>query len=99
MNAYSKDLRLKVLSAVERGVPRREVSGLLGISASTISRYVGLKATGRELAPKPSPGRTPKILADPATGRPCGASSKGTTPPPCRSIRRCSGRSAGCPYR
>ena len=39
MNAYSKDLRLKVLDAVERGVPRREVSKLLGISLSTISRY------------------------------------------------------------
>ena len=40
MNAYSKDLRLKVLDAVERGVPRREVSELLGISLATISRYV-----------------------------------------------------------
>lgn len=62
MNAYSKDLRLKVLSAVERGVPRREISQLLGISISTISRYVGLKASGREIAPKPSPGRKAKIL-------------------------------------
>jgi len=65
MNAYSKELRLKVLSAVERGVPRREVAELLGISISTISRYVKLKASGEEIAPKPSPGRTPKILADP----------------------------------
>jgi transposase len=38
MNAYSKDLRLKVLCAVERGIPRREISELLGISVSTISR-------------------------------------------------------------
>ncbi len=64
MNAYSKDLRLKVLGAVERGVPRREVSELLGISISTISRYVKLKASGKEIAPKPSPGRTSKILGD-----------------------------------
>jgi transposase len=63
MNAYSKDLRLKVLDAVERGIPRREVSELLGISLSTISRYVKLKASGREIAPKPSPGRKAKILA------------------------------------
>lgn len=62
MNAYSKDLRLKVLSAVERGVPRREISELLGISISTISRYIKLKASGREIAPKPSPGRKAKIL-------------------------------------
>ncbi len=63
MNAYSKDLRLKVLEAVERGVPRREVSELLGISLSTISRYVKLKVSGRQIAPKPSPGRKAKILA------------------------------------
>lgn len=62
MNAYSKDLRLKVLGAVERGVPRREVSELLGISLSTISRYVKLKASGSEIAPKPSSGRKAKIL-------------------------------------
>ena len=62
MNAYSKDLRLKVISAVEGGIPRREVSELLGISLSTISRYMKLKASGREIAPKPSPGRKAKIL-------------------------------------
>ncbi len=58
-----------MLSAVERGVPRREVSELLGISISTISRYVKLKASGGGIAPKPSPGRTPKILADPSRKR------------------------------
>ena len=42
MNAYSKDLRLKVLAAVECGVPRREVSNLFGISLATISRYIKL---------------------------------------------------------
>ncbi len=69
MNAYSKDLRLKVLCALERGVPRRQVAELLRISISTISRYVKLKASGEEIAPKPSPGRTSKILADPAHKR------------------------------
>jgi transposase len=69
MNAYSKDLRLKVLSAVERGVPRREVAQLLGISISTISRYVKLKTSGRQIAPRPSPGRKAKILSSPAHKR------------------------------
>ncbi len=69
MNAYSKDLRLKVLAAVERGIPRKEISELLGISLSTISRYVRLKASGSEIAPKPSPGRRAKILASPAHRR------------------------------
>jgi transposase len=88
MNAYSKDLRLKVLSALERGVPRREVSEMLNISISTIYRYVKLKASGREIAPKPSPGRTSKILADPAHRGRSGASSKRTTPLPWRSAGR-----------
>lgn len=65
MNAYSKDLRLKVLAAVERGISRREVSELLGISLASISRYVKLKASGEDVAPKPSPGRRSKILGSP----------------------------------
>jgi transposase len=65
MNAYSKDLRVKVLDAVGRGLPRREVAELLGISLSTISRYVKLKASGHRIAPMPSPGRKAKILASP----------------------------------
>ena len=69
MNAYSKDLRLKVLAAVERGVSSKEISRLLGISLSTISRYVKLRASGSEIAPKPSPGRRAKILANPAHRR------------------------------
>jgi transposase len=32
MNAYSKDLRLKVLSAIDRGISRKEVSDLFGVS-------------------------------------------------------------------
>jgi transposase len=96
MNAYSKDLRLKVLSAVERGVPRREVARMLGISISTIARYVWLKTSGQEIAPKPSPGRTSKILADPdTTGAACSASSERTTLRPWKSIVGCSRRSGG----
>ncbi len=41
MNAYSKDLRLKVLSAVDRGLPRKEVSDLFGVSRSTLKRWLG----------------------------------------------------------
>ena len=40
MNAYSKDLRLKVLSAIDRGIPRKEVSELFGVSRSTIKRWL-----------------------------------------------------------
>lgn len=40
MNAYSKDLRLKVLCAVDRGIPRKEVQDLFGVSRSTIKRWL-----------------------------------------------------------
>jgi transposase len=40
MNAYSKDLRLKTLAAIDRGIPRREVAELFGVSLSTIKRCI-----------------------------------------------------------
>jgi transposase len=40
MNAYSKDLRLKTLAAIDRGVPRKEVAELFGVSRSTIKRWI-----------------------------------------------------------
>ena len=40
MNAYSRDLRLKTLSAIDRGIPRKEVQDLFGISLSTIKRWL-----------------------------------------------------------
>jgi transposase len=63
MNAYSKDLRLRVLDAVDRGLPRKEVADLFGVSLSTIKRYVKRRREGEDLEPKPSPGRKRRILA------------------------------------
>ena len=63
MNAYSLDLRLKVLDAVDRGIPRREVVRTFGVSMPTIERYIRRRRRTGQLAPKPSPGRTPSILA------------------------------------
>ncbi len=40
MNAYSKDLRLKTLAAIDRGIPRKEVADLFGVSRSTIKRWL-----------------------------------------------------------
>lgn len=63
MNAYSKDLRLRVLDAVDQGMLRGKVASLFGVSLSTIKRYIKLRREGRDLAPRPSPGRTPDILS------------------------------------
>ena len=64
MNAYSKDLRLRVLAAVDRGMPRKEVVRTFGVSIATIGRYLRRRREGADLAPKPSTGRTPSILAN-----------------------------------
>ena len=59
MNAYSKDLRIKALGALDRGMPRKEAASTFGVSLATLKRC----REGEDLAPKPSPGRTPRILA------------------------------------
>ena len=57
MNAYSKDLRLKVLSAVDRGVPRKEVSDLFGVSRSTLKRWLGRRRHTGGVDVRKIPGR------------------------------------------
>lgn len=61
MNAYSKDLRMRVLAAVDRGDPYAEVSRLFGVSLATIGRYARRRRESGEVAPRPSPGRTARI--------------------------------------
>jgi transposase len=69
MNPYSLDLRLKVLDAVDRGIPRKEVVRTFGVSMPTIERYLRRRRQTGDLLPKPSPGRTPSILATPQERR------------------------------
>ncbi len=62
MNGYSKDLRVRVLGAVDQGTSRREAANLFGVSPSTLKRWLRRRRNGEDLAPRPSPGRTPSIL-------------------------------------
>jgi transposase len=62
MNAYSKDLRLRVLGAVDRGFSYEEISNLFGVSRSTIKRWVKRRKEGEDLEPKHSTGRKRSIL-------------------------------------
>jgi transposase len=57
MNAYSKDLRLKVLSAFDRGVPRKEVADLFGVSRSTIKRWLKRRRQTGDVEIHKIPGR------------------------------------------
>jgi transposase len=63
MNAYSLDLRLKVLDALDREIPRKEVVRTFGVSMPTLERYLRRRREGGRLDPGRSPGRTPSICA------------------------------------
>jgi transposase len=56
MKPYSKDLRLRVLAAVDRGMPRKEVARVFGVSEPTIRRYMRLRRESGDVEPKPVPG-------------------------------------------
>ncbi len=63
MSAYSKDLRLKVLAAVDRGVPRSETVEMFGVSLVTLKRWLKKRREGEDLQPGTSTGRKRRILA------------------------------------
>jgi transposase len=61
MNAYSLDLRKKIVEAKERGTSTAEVAKTFGVGASTVKRYFAAAREGRSLAPKRRPGSKPKL--------------------------------------
>ncbi|MFL6031578.1 MAG: helix-turn-helix domain-containing protein [Rubrobacteraceae bacterium] len=61
MDAYSLDLRKKIVAATERGMPTSEVARAFGVRVSTVKRYAATARQGRPLAPKKHPGSKPKI--------------------------------------
>jgi transposase len=56
MKPYSKDLRLKVLAAVDRGMPRKEIARVFGVSEPTIRRYLKLRRETGDVQPRPVAG-------------------------------------------
>jgi transposase len=61
MNAYSEDLRKKIVEAVERGMPKIEAARAFGVGVSSVKRFVATYREGRSLAPKKRPGSEPKL--------------------------------------
>jgi transposase len=61
MNAYSLDLRKKIVEAKERGTPTAEVARTFGVGLSTVKRYAAAARQGKPLAPKKRPGSKPKL--------------------------------------
>ncbi len=61
MNAYSEDLRKKIVEALGRGATKSEAARAFGISRSSVKRYAKLAEEGRPLAPKRRPGLKPRL--------------------------------------
>ena len=61
MNAYSEDLRRKIVEALGRGTGKSEAARTFSVSLSSIKRYAKLAEEGRSLAPKKRPGSAPKL--------------------------------------
>ena len=61
MNAYSEDLREKIVEALERGMGKSQAARTFSVSLSSVKRYAKLAQEGRSLAPKNRPGSKPKL--------------------------------------
>src|SRR5215210_5917404 len=57
MKPYSKDLRLRVLSAVDAGTPREQVAKTFSVSVPTIKRWLKRRRETGDVQPRAIPGR------------------------------------------
>ena len=57
MKPYSKDLRLRVLAAVDAGEPRQEVAKTFSVSMPTIKRWLRRRRETGDVEPEAIPGR------------------------------------------
>ena len=60
MNGYSKDLRLRVLAAVDRDMPRKDVAETFVVSLPTIKRWLKRRRETGGVEKRPIPGRPPR---------------------------------------
>ena len=62
MDAYSEDLRRKIVEAVEeRRMNQSEAARAFGVSLSSVKRYVKALREGRSLSPGKAPGKQPTL--------------------------------------
>src|SRR5919199_5833506 len=62
MSGYSRDLRQRIVSSVEGGMPKALASRTFSVSLSSVKRYVDKANRGESLAPKKKrPGAAPKL--------------------------------------
>jgi transposase len=62
MDAYSEDLRRKIVQALQqRGMNKSEAARAFGVSLSSVKRYAKAVREGRSLSPGKAPGKRPKL--------------------------------------
>ena len=61
MNAYTEDLREKIVEALGRGMGKSQAARTVSVSLSSVKRYAKLAQEGRSLAPKKRAGSKPKL--------------------------------------
>jgi transposase len=62
MDAYSEDLRRKIVEAVQqRRMNKSEAARTFGVSLSSVKRYTKAVREGRSLSPGKAPGKKPKL--------------------------------------
>jgi transposase len=95
MKPYSEDLRMRIVRAVEEGMPKSAAARLFGVSLSSVKRYMRLASRGASLAPKKDGGRplkadetTKKLLEEDVEER-----LAATIPERCRFLRSATGKS------
>src|SRR5215212_11616567 len=60
MDAYSEDLRHKIVEALQqRRMSKSEAARVFGVSRSSVKRYVKAVCQGRSLRPGKAPGKIP----------------------------------------
>jgi transposase len=63
MPIYSKDLKIRAVDALERGIPRKEVLEIFSVSLTTLKRWLKFRREGKNLSPGICTGRKRRILA------------------------------------
>lgn len=63
MKAYGMDLRERVVRALVEGASVSEVAQRFEVSHDTVERYKKRHERGEDLAPRPRPGRAPRVGA------------------------------------
>jgi transposase len=71
MEAYSEDLRRKIVEAVQqRRMNKSEAARAFGVSLSSVKRYTKAVREGRSLSPGKAPGKRPRLLEADVEERP-----------------------------